>query len=231
MNIAKKAGLTAGSLTIAVLLSACTMNASGSGSSSTASGSAAPSATAASSTSAPAASTAAPSASASGSGSSGSSGSGSSGSSAGGTGDDCTAPDLSIAAGAGGGPGAQSNGDAISQWNLTPSKNCSMDGYPGVDLIGINKDNGQQMRISVPRATDSSPSKVSVPGDGDDFGLGIEYLPASNSSFEFDATEMIITPPNTYDQLTYKFSSPWKISMSNEQINAHVEPITSGGHM
>lgn len=219
MNIAEKARLVIGPVAAATLLTACTPgNLFSSGPPSQSGASAAP--TTSAPTSAPA--TASPDGS-SPTATSSPSGSGS------GTGDDCTASELTVQAGAGGGPGATSSGDAISQWNLASSAACTMDGYPGVDLIGIDEGSGQRTRISVPRATDRSPSRVTVEGDSRG-ELGIEYKPGTSSSSEFKATEMIITPPDTYHQIAYKLPSPWLIATQNQQLLAWVEPVTSGGH-
>lgn len=120
------------------------------------------------------------------------------------------------------------NGDAVSSWNLLTSTDCSMDGYPGVDLIGVDEGSGQQTRISVPR-DGQSPAETKVDAN-DPGGLSIEYMPGTSSSSEFKAETMIITPPGTYEQITYQLPKPWMIDLVNEQLNAKVLPISTGGH-
>lgn len=228
MNIAKKAGLIAGPVTAVLLLAGCNSSSVASGSSSQAGSSAtSPASAAASSAASSPAATATAASGTTGSASGNTSGSGGSG-----TGNDCTASELTLQDGAGGGAGAESNGDAVANWNIFSKAPCTMDGFPGVDLVGINEDTGQQMRISVPRSTSASPSKVTVDGNADG-QLSIEYMPGTNSSFEFKATEMIITPPNTYNQLTYKLPSPWMIEEENNPVKLHADllPIGTGGHM
>lgn len=234
MNIAQKAGLIAGPVTAVLLLAGCNPSSAASGASSQSSSSAtAPASAAASSAASTPAATAPGASGATGSGTTGSASgsSGTSGNGGSGTGNDCTASELTLQEGAGGGAGAESNGDAVANWNIFSKTPCTMDGFPGVDLVGINEDTGQQTRISVPRSTSATPSKVTLSGS-DDGQLSIEYLPGSNSSFEFKATEMIITPPNTYNQLTYKLSSPWLIEEDNNpvKLRADVLPIGTGGH-
>lgn len=215
MNLVRKAGLVAGPVTAVLMLAGCNSGTS-SASAAQGGGSSAPASSAAS---APAAPSSAPAATAT-----------ASASAASGTGDTCSAAEMTIQAGVGGGAGAQANGDAVNQWNLYSKATCTMDGYPGVDLIGIDTATGQQTRLSVPRATDESPAEVTVDGSNDG-GFGIEYKPGANPKSELKVTKMIVTPPNAYDQLGYKVpSSGWAIAMTNGQVDAHVEPVTSGGH-
>lgn len=234
MNIATKAGLAVGSVSAALLLAACNPSTSASGGSSQPS--AAPSGAGSASAPAPA-SASAPSAAASPSGGAATAGSGTGasgsaspgGGAAAGQSSACEASQLKIEDGVGGGPGAAADGSSELTFNLYSSSPCDMAGYPGVDLIGVNKATGKQMRFSLPR-TGAGGSKVTVTSTTD-AQFGILYAASVKSSQEFDVTEMIMTPPNTYTPMTHTFSSPVKIELLNGSPNAGVGPIGPGGHM
>lgn len=216
MNLARKAGLVAGPVMAVLVLAGCNTGNSSASASPQGSGSAAPASSAASSPASAPAAPATPTATASASASSASAAS-----------DTCSAAELTASEGLGGGPGAMSNGDAVENilLNSKVSTPCVMQGYPGVDVIGNNEDTGQQgERLSLPRASGDTSQKVTS-----DAQFELEYMPGGKSVPTIDVTELIITPPNAYDQITYKLKSPLAIKLSNSQIDAAISPVGDEG--
>lgn len=225
MNIATKTGIAIGPLSAVLLLSACGPTTSASGSSSPSGAPPAP-ASAASSPS-PGAATAGATASASASPPPGAATAGA----VPGQHSSCDASQLKLEDGVGGGPGTDADGRAEANFNLVNSGSspCDTAGFPGVDLIGIDKATGKQMRFSLQRSGSQGNPTVTVSGSNT-ASFGILYAASVKSSTEFDATEMIMTPPNTYTPMTHKFASPLKIELLGGNPNAEVGPVGSGGH-
>lgn len=217
MNIAMKAGLAVGSLSATVLLSACNPSTSASGSSSQPPAAPSGAASSAPAAASPATASTAPPGSATAGAAPGEHSA-------------CEATQLKVSDGAGGGTGVDADGRAEATFVLVNSGSdpCDMAGFPGVDLIGTDKATGKQMRFSLPR-TGVPGSKVTVSGNNT-AGFGILYAASVKSSTEFDATEMIMTPPDTFTPMTHKFASPLKIELLNGNPNAGVGPVGSGGH-
>lgn len=223
MNIATKAGLAAGSLTAVLLLAGCNLPGSASGSPSPpgSNGTAAPATVTvtASAPSAPSSNTpATPAASGTGS------------ASAAGSSDACSGTDTTVSEGIGGGPGSMSNGDASLNFVFASSQQCVLDGYPGVDVIGDNKDTGQTgERLSIPRDNAGGATKIISGGSGQGGQFEFEYMPGSSSVPSFSVTQMIVTPPGSYSSTTYNLKSPILVKLKNNQIDAELSVVGPAG--
>jgi hypothetical protein len=106
------------------------------------------------------------------------------------------------------------------------SSACTMDGFPGVDLVGVA--NGQQ-NYSWPLVRQVvSYSEVTLqPGGTAHFDL--MYLPvAAGSSGNITVTKMVITPPNAYTQAQVTWNQPVLLQDAATHPGTFISPVTSG---
>jgi len=225
VRILAKAGAVAVAVSAGLALTACD-----SGSSTTSAAGSSP-ASPSSPAGASVAAAASPAAGSSSAASGGSGTSGNSGSTAGGSGA-CTASQLSASVG-----NATGGIEHVLTVNLVNKgqASCTMEGYPGVDAVGTDMDNGSRTQVSIPRSSHGlTVQKFTLaPGDGAQFSVA--YQPAGNSSFEFDPTSLVVTPPNTYQSFTlplsglgYKVTFSWDNS-NNKLTGESVSPVQAGG--
>jgi hypothetical protein len=136
----------------------------------------------------------------------------------------CQPADLSVALGAkSGGTGQQTL--AVELTN-TGSSACTMEGFPGVNLVGAA--NGQQNYAWPLVRTSARYSKVTVqPGGTAHFDL--TYLPGvSGDGTNITVVKLVITPPNA----TMQTAAPWHQSVLLQDAATHpgtyISPVVSG---
>lgn len=201
------------SITVIVCVFAAGLAATGcsSGSSSSSSASSAPASPASSGSTAPTGSAAA-------------SQSPSSSAPAAGNGGTCQPAALSLTLGAKSG-GATQQTLAVDLTNKGSSA-CTMDGFPGVNLVGAA--NGQQNYTwSLVRST-ASYSKVTLqPGGTAHFDL--MYLPGtSGAGGNITVDKMVVTPPNAYSQLEMAWSQVVVLQDAATHPGTFITPVVSG---
>lgn len=149
-----------------------------------------------------------------------------------GSGSDCTVADLKIALGQTTGTGTGQVDQQVDMTN-TGQSSCTMDGFPGVNLVGTADNNVggtfSPLTWSLTRASVSYTPATLAPGQATHFD--IMYLPwessAASSSLEMKVTELVITPPNTTSQVTL----PWFLNLLRQDMATHpgtfVEPVVN----
>jgi hypothetical protein len=136
---------------------------------------------------------------------------------------DCTTSDLSFAL------GAKSGSTQVTQVvDLTNkgSATCTMDGFPGVDLVGLA--NGQQdYSWSLVRSSASYSTVTLSPGQSAHFDL--IYLPkAAGDPSDIDVVKFVITPPNTYTQAEVTWSQDVQLQDGATHPGTYITPVVSG---
>lgn len=140
------------------------------------------------------------------------------------SGGDCQAADLSFTL------GAKSGSNQVTQVvDLTNkgSSSCTMDGFPGVDIIGYAQ--GQtNYRWSLVRQNVSAAAVTLAPGGTAHFD--VMYLPADASSDPSDitATMLEVTPPNTYTSANVTFTASIMLQDGATHPGTYISPIASG---
>jgi hypothetical protein len=115
------------------------------------------------------------------------------------------------------------------------SSACTMEGFPGVDLVGVA--NGQEsytwplVRSSVTYATESHQgiSKVTLqPGGTAHFDL--RYLPgaAGDGSNLISVDKMVITPPNDFTQADMTWDQEVVLQDAATRPGTYIFPVVSG---
>ena len=114
----------------------------------------------------------------------------------------------------------------------TSSQTCQMYGYPGVDVIGTN--NGEQFTTPVPRDGDSSAEQEVTLAPNAYAQFTLSYTPAANVSFQIDPKSLVITPPNTYNQISFPLNLgssvtfEWNNQQNSFQNEEKISPIGTG---
>jgi hypothetical protein len=108
----------------------------------------------------------------------------------------------------------------------TGSSACTMDGFPGVDLVGVA--NGQNNYTWPLERQVVSYSKVTLqPGGTAHFNL--MYLPvAAGSSGNISVLKMVITPPNDYTQAEVTWDQPVLLQDAATHPGTFISPMMSG---
>lgn len=104
---------------------------------------------------------------------------------------------------------------------------CTMEGFPGVDLVGVA--NGQQnYNWPLVRAS-SSYSKVTLqPGGTAHFGL--TYLPGTSGdgSTLISVSKLVITPPNDYTQAELTWNQDIILQDAATHPGTYITPVVAG---
>ncbi|HEY1699810.1 MAG TPA: DUF4232 domain-containing protein [Trebonia sp.] len=161
----------------------------------------------------------------SGSENSGSGGSGS-GTAASGSGGRCQPTDLRVALGT----NTPGSGNSYLKVDLTnvSSASCTMDGYPGVNLVGTaHGQNGYQWPLE--RSTVAQPSLVTLaPGAVAHFTMSYLAWGDGTAGEEIKVDEIIITPPDD----TTQTNVTWKQGVLLQDAATHpgtwIEPVQAG---
>jgi Protein of unknown function (DUF4232) len=136
----------------------------------------------------------------------------------------CQPADLSLALGArSGGTGQQTM--AVDLTNKGSSA-CTMDGFPGVDLVGAA--NGKQNYTWSLARSSARYLKVTVqPGKTAHFDL--RYLPGvSGDGVNMTVVKMVVTPPNAYTHSEVTWSQPVLLQDGATHTGTYITPVVSG---
>jgi Protein of unknown function (DUF4232) len=145
-------------------------------------------------------------------------------SAAGGT---CQPGNLSLALGAGAKTsGSQSQSTQAVDLTNKGSSACTMDGFPGVDLVGVAR--GQQHYSWSLARRSGDYSKVRLrPGGTAHFD--VTYLPISSGNINsITVTKMMITPPNDDAQTELTWSPFVLLQDKAAHPGTYISPIVSG---
>jgi hypothetical protein len=164
----------------------------------------------------------------SGSGSSGNGGSGGSGSgtAASGSGGRCQPTDLRVTLGT----NTPGSGNSYLKVDLTnvSSSSCTMDGYPGVNLVGTaHGQNGYQWPLE--RSTAAQPSLVTLaPGAVAHFTMSYLAWGSGTAGEEIKVDEIIITPPDDTTQTNVTWNQGVLLQDAASHPGTWIEPIQAG---
>jgi hypothetical protein len=155
-----------------------------------------------------------------------SSGSGGSGGSASGSGGRCQPTDLRVALGA----NTPSSGNSYLKVDLTnvSSATCTMDGFPGVNLVGTaNGRNGYQWPLV--RSTQAQPALVTLaPGAVAHFTMSYLAWGTGTAGEEINVGEIIITPPDDTTQTSVTWKQGVLLQDSATHPGTWIEPVQAG---
>jgi hypothetical protein len=106
------------------------------------------------------------------------------------------------------------------------SSACTMDGFPGVDLVGAA--NGKKnFTWSLVRSS-ASYSKVTVQA-GKTAHFDLKYLPGTaGDGANITVVKMVITPPNAYKQAEVSWSQPVLLQDGATHPGTYITPVVSG---
>jgi hypothetical protein len=137
----------------------------------------------------------------------------------------CTAGVLSVALGAPTGTAGQQTTQAVDLTNQGPSA-CTMQGFPGVDLVGTAR--GEENYAWPLVRSSATYSQVTIqPGGSAHFDL--IYLPASaGDSGDIAVTEIILTPPNTFAQASITWNQEVVLQDEATHPGTYITPVVSG---
>jgi hypothetical protein len=159
---------------------------------------------------------------------SGSSDSGSGGSTpaASGAGGRCQPTDLRVALGA----STPGSGNSYLKVDLTnaSSATCTMDGFPGVNLVGtVNGKKGYQWPLE--RSTQTPPSLVTLaPGAVAHFTMSYLAWDSGTAGEEINVDEIIITPPDDTTQTNVTWKQGILLQDSATHPGTWIEPVQAG---
>ncbi len=142
-------------------------------------------------------------------------------------GDTCQAENLSFALGAKT-KTAHYPGQTTQAVDLTNkgSSACTMDGFPGVDLVGVAR--GQiDYSWSLDRQSASYSEVTLQPGRTAHFDL--LYLPsAAGASGNITVVKMVVTPPNDYTQAEVTWNQSVLLQDGATHPGTYISPVVSG---
>jgi hypothetical protein len=132
---------------------------------------------------------------------------------------------LSVALGTKTGAAGQQTTQVVDLTNKGSSA-CTMDGFPGVNLVGSA--NGKQNYSWPLERSSTSYSQVTLqPGGTAHFNL--TYLPyASGDSAPIDVTKIVMTPPNTFSQAQLTWSQEVLLQDGATRPGTYIGPVTAG---
>lgn len=136
---------------------------------------------------------------------------------------DCQAANLAFALGSSS-PGSSQTTQAVDLTN-SGSSACTMDGFPGVDLVGV-ADGQTTYTWSLVRQSVSYSPVTLQPGGTAHFDL--YYLPDSTGSGQIAVTKFVITPPNTYTQAQVTWNENVELQDGATHPGTYIGPIVSG---
>ena len=141
-----------------------------------------------------------------------------------GTGGTCQAANLSFAVGAKSG-GSSGTTQAVDLTNKGSSA-CTMDGFPGVDLVGTA--NGQQNYTWSLQRSSAGHAKVTLQSGGTAH-FDLVYLPsASGDSGDITVFKLVVTPPNGYTQAEVTWNQSVVLQDGATHSGTYITPIVSG---
>jgi hypothetical protein len=103
---------------------------------------------------------------------------------------------------------------------------CTMDGFPGVDLVGAA--NGQQSYSWSLERSSASYSQVTLqPGGTAHFDF--VYLPAAaGDSSDIAVTKIVLTPPNTFTHTMMTWKQSVLLQDGATHPGTYIGPVTAG---
>lgn len=136
----------------------------------------------------------------------------------------CKSSDLSFALGTKSGGSGQMT--QVVELTNRGSSACTMDGFPGVDLVGAA--NGQQNYAwSLVRSSARYSEVTLQPGGTAHFDL--MYLPeTAGGSAGINVFKLVITPPNTYTQADVTWNQPVVLQDGATHPGTFISPVASG---
>jgi hypothetical protein len=143
---------------------------------------------------------------------------------AGGSGGTCEPGGLSFALGATTGNPGQQTTQPVDLTN-TGSSACTMDGFPGVDLVGV-ADGQQDYTWSLVRSSAIYSGVTLQPGQTAHFDL--LYLPGNADSSDITVSKMVITPPNDFTQAELTWNQDVLLQDGATHPGTYITPIVSG---
>jgi hypothetical protein len=144
-----------------------------------------------------------------------------------GTSGSCQAANLSFALGAkSGGAGQASQTTQAVDLTNKGSSACTMDGFPGVDLVGAA--NGQQnFSWSLQRLSASYAQVTLQPGGTAHFNL--VYQPsASGDAGDITVDKLVLTPPNSFTQADVTWNQSVLLQDGATHPATYITPVVSG---
>lgn len=137
----------------------------------------------------------------------------------------CTVSVLSVTLGAKTGTGDEQTTQTVVLANKGTSA-CTMDGFPGVDLVGAA--NGQK-NYSWPLTRSSAAYSTVTLKAGDSAHFELVYLPfATGDGTELAVTKIVLTPPNTTTQADLTWSQPILLQDAATHPGTWITPVTAG---
>jgi hypothetical protein len=141
-----------------------------------------------------------------------------------GSGSTCQAVNLSFALGAKRGSASQMT--QVVDLTNKGSSACTMDGFPGVDLVGAAK--GQQNFSWSLQRSSVSYSQVTLQSGGSAH-FDLVYLPsASGGSGDMTADKLVVTPPNSFTQAEVTWNQSVLLQDGATHSGTYITPIASG---
>lgn len=104
---------------------------------------------------------------------------------------------------------------------------CTMDGFPGVDLVGV-ADGQQNYTWPLVRASVSYSKVTLQPGGTAHFGL--TYLPGTSGdgSTLISVTKLVITPPNDYTHAELTWNQDIVLQDAATHPGTYITPVAAG---
>ncbi|MBO0819448.1 MAG: DUF4232 domain-containing protein [Nocardiopsaceae bacterium] len=143
----------------------------------------------------------------------------------------CQAAQLRVALG----PNSPSAGNSMQRVDLTNTgpATCTMNGFPGVNLVGtVDGKAGYQWPLE--RSTSVSPAKVTLaPGDSAHFNIAyLAWTGDSNaeasSGREIKVSEIVITPPNDYAHTHVAWNQGVLLQDAATHSGTWIQPVEPG---
>lgn len=137
----------------------------------------------------------------------------------------CTVSGLSVSFGSKTGTGDAQTTQTVVLTNKG-SAACTMDGFPGVNLVGTV--NGQKnYPWPLTRSSASYSTVTLAPGASAHFDL--VYLPfAAGDGTEISVTQIVLTPPNTTTHLNLAWTQPVLLQDAATHPGTWITPVTAG---
>jgi Protein of unknown function (DUF4232) len=137
----------------------------------------------------------------------------------------CTVSVLKVALGTKTGTGDEQTTQAVVLTNKG-SSSCTMDGFPGVNLVGTASG---QKNYSWPLTRSSAKYSTVTLKSGDSAHFDLVYLPfAAGDGTELAVTKIVLTPPNTTSQANLTWSQPVLLQDAATHPGTWITPVTAG---
>jgi len=137
----------------------------------------------------------------------------------------CTVGVLQVALGTKTGTGDEQTTQAVDLTNKS-SSSCTMDGFPGVNLVGTASG---QKNYSWPLTRSSAKYSTVTLKSGESAHFDLVYLPfAAGDGTELAVTKIVLTPPNTTSQANLTWSQPVLLQDAATHPGTWITPVTAG---